>query len=131
MSEQVQSLQFGHLKLLACAHGGCASVVVLNAEAEAQARRLHSTFYCPSGHGNVFNGPTEAERKLKAQLEAAERLRFEAERRAADEERERLRVQRERDEARRTLRRGLKVAAHVVSEEKSARGAKKKRGRGA
>jgi hypothetical protein len=42
-------------------------------------RNDHSrSFYCPSGHGQHYTGPTEAQR-LRAQLETAERQRDNAE----------------------------------------------------
>jgi hypothetical protein len=78
------------ITVLECAN--CNIDFGIGADFEKRRRDDHQTFYCPNGHGNVFKGPSEAEKRAeraerdaewyrarseawKDQAEAAERAR--------------------------------------------------------
>lgn len=48
--------------------GGCGVVFGMTPEFQKLRRKDHKTFWCPSGCGRVYNGPSEEE-KLRKQLE--------------------------------------------------------------
>lgn len=47
----------------------CGCVFAFSTTLKNELRRSHRTFYCPSGHGQVFNTETEAERLAKVVAE--------------------------------------------------------------
>lgn len=68
------------LTTLNCAR--CGIVFGIPTDYEERRRSDHNSFYCPSGHTNVYNGKSEAE-KLREQLAARDRA-IEAERARVD-----------------------------------------------
>jgi hypothetical protein len=78
------------LTVIYCA--GCSVPFGMPADMEERRRNDHATFYCPSGHSNVFNGKTEAEK----QRERADRLARQVEAREADIRFEQRRLENER-----------------------------------
>ena len=68
------------LTTLNCA--SCSIVFGIPQDFEERRREDHRTFYCPSGHTNIYGGKSEAE-KLRKQLEERERQ-IEAEKARAD-----------------------------------------------
>lgn len=59
-----------------CCAAGCHIAFAVPAEWDQQKRRDHSSFYCPNGHRQRYTGESD--------LEKAERLRKEAERRESE-----------------------------------------------
>jgi hypothetical protein len=43
----------------------CGTVFALSHTLQLQLKKSHATFYCPSGHGQVYAGETDAERLAK------------------------------------------------------------------
>jgi|SRR5918992_1425811 hypothetical protein len=71
------SVQFTtELTLLYCA--SCGIPFGMPVDYESRRRQDHGSFYCPSGHSNVFGGKSEAE-QLREQLRREQRRREEAE----------------------------------------------------
>lgn len=50
-----------HITILECAT--CNIVFGIGADFEGRRREDHEHFYCPNGHQNFYNGPTEAEKE--------------------------------------------------------------------
>lgn len=126
---QVQNFGIGAVEIFSCNAAGCCALVGLRADVYRRVRESGETFYCSAGHARHFPpGPSAAEVRFQAELAAERRLRELAERRLGTSEAELLKASRERDDARRTLKRGLKVAGAVVAGEKAARGAKSRKG---
>src|SRR5688500_16147646 len=69
----------------------CGMSFAMTTDFHRRRRDDRKTFYCPAGHGNDYNGPTEAQ-KLKGELERAQQMQEAAEARAATAEHEREQV---------------------------------------
>lgn len=59
------------LNMIYCAD--CGVPFAITADYDYRRREDHKSFFCPSGHSNVYKGPTDAER-LRLQLVEKERL---------------------------------------------------------
>ena len=44
----------------------CGIVFGLSKDVEEHWRKSHKTFYCPNGHGQAWNGPTEKDKELES-----------------------------------------------------------------
>jgi hypothetical protein len=51
-----------------CARKGCFAIITMHPDDEKRLRSTHETFYCPVGHGNLYTGKTDEEKRI-AQLE--------------------------------------------------------------
>lgn len=63
------------IHIIRCA--GCSIDFGIGADFMARRRKDHGTFYCPNGDANVYNGPSDAEKraaKAERELEAARAL---------------------------------------------------------
>lgn len=116
---QFLDVNHGWMQVMKCGHPACEGFVAFTQVQYERYTATGATFYCVNGHPRVFRGQVDPTRRLEAQLAQEKRLREEAERRAADVERERERLNREVVVEKRTTRRALKVAAHVVEEHES------------
>ena len=67
------SLEFTvNLETIQCA--ACAMTFAVPKRFETDRREDHATFYCPSGHPNVFNGETESEKLRRERDRLAQRI---------------------------------------------------------
>lgn len=115
--------------MFSCGLTGCSALIAMHKQQHERVQnKPDEWFYCSAGHHIHYSGPGPQERQHQAALaaerqrrEAEERRRAEAEQRAAQQEEAALIFKRERNEARRTLRRSLKVAENAVK----AKGARK------
>jgi hypothetical protein len=116
---QFFSIELGHLVAQECGHVGCGALFAFTQANYDRVKASQETFYCTNGHPRCFTGQPNLAARLeqtKAQLAVAERLRQEAEQRAADQERERVRLHREVVVERRTTRKAIDVARRTLKQ---------------